>query len=132
MTDQWDRFSSSAGRTLDALGWDQNVAVYQPTETYEPGGGFEVTYPDSPTTTLDGALDVPRDTANVDEGGTTETADLAVYVRADVNVEFNTAGDSDEALTGLVIDGAKYVVDTIEDQFDGLLELACDEVDTWP
>jgi len=131
MTDQWDRFAASAGRTLDALGWDANVAVYQPTEAYTPGDGFDVSYPDSPTTTLDGALDVPSDSSDVDAGGTTETADLTVYVRADVGVEFNTAGDSEEALTGLVVDGLKYVVDDIEGQFDGLLALQCDEVDAW-
>jgi len=132
MTDQWDRFEASAGRTLAGLGWDQNVAVYQPEETYTPGDGFDVAYPDSPTATLDGALDVPSDRADVDEGGTTETADLTVYVRADVSVEFNTAGESEEALTGLEVDGLKYVVDDIESQFDGLLALQCDEVDAWP
>jgi len=131
MTDQWDRFAASAGRTLDALGWDANVAVYQPTEAYTPGDGFDVSYPEEPTTTLDGALDTPSDSSDVDAGGTTETADLTVYVRADVSVEFNTAGESEEALTGLVVDGLKYVVDDIEDQFDGLLALQCDEVDTW-
>jgi len=131
MTDQWDRFAASADRTLDALGWDAAVAVYQPTEEYTPGEGFEITYPDEPTTTLDGALEVPSDSADVDTGGTTETADLTVYVRADVPVDFNTTGETDEALTGLEIDGRKYVVDDIEEQFDGFIALVCDEVDQW-
>lgn len=131
MTDQFDRFADSASRTLDALGWDSNVDVYQPTETYTPGDGFDVSYPDTPTVTLDGALDVPSDAPGIDEGGTTETADLSVYVRADVSVEFNTAGETDEALTGIEIDGRKYVVDTVEEQFDGMIALSCDEVDGW-
>jgi peptidoglycan hydrolase-like amidase len=131
MTDQWDRFADSAGRTLDALGWDQNVDVYQPTESYTAGEGFEITYPNSPTTTLDGALEVPSDSADINAGGTTETADLQVYVRADVPVEINTAGESGEALTGLEIAERQYVVDTIEEQFDGMLALSCDEVDGW-
>jgi len=131
MTDQFDRFADSAGRTLDALGWDETVEVYQPTEEYAPGDGFSVVYPDTATAVLDGALDTPRDSSDVDEGGTTETADLTAYVRADVSIEFNVAGESGEALTGIVVGGQKYVVDDIEDQFDGMIALLCDEVDSW-
>lgn len=131
MTDQWDRFAGSASRTLDLLGWDANVDVYQPTEDYAAGEGFDVSYPEEPTTTLDGALEVPSDSADINAGGTTETADLTVYVRASVSVEFNTAGESGEALTGLEIAERQYVVDTIEEQFDGMLALSCDEVDGW-
>jgi len=132
VTDQWDMFAGSASRTLDGLGWDLTVAVYQPTETYNPGDGFSVTYPDTATTTLDGGLDPPSDSADVDAGGTTETADLTVYVLADTDTEFVTAGASGDPPTGVIVDGARYVVDTSENQFDGLLELSCDEVDEWP
>jgi hypothetical protein len=132
MTDQWDRFADSAGRTLDALGFDSNVEVYQPTEEYTPGDGYETTYPDAPTTTLDGALDPPSSSPDIDPGGTTETADLVVYVRADVGIQFNDAGDTGEAKTGLEVDGLQYVVDDIDDQQDGFLALGCDEVDQWP
>jgi len=131
MTDQWDRFAASAGRTLDALGYEQNVEVYQPTETYDPGDGYDISYPDSPTTTIDAALDPPSTSPDVDPGGTTETADLTIYVEASVGIEFNTAGDTGEAETGIVVGGIKYVVDDIDDQQDGLLALGCDEVDTW-
>ena len=131
MTDQWDRFADSADRTLDALGWDQNVEVYQPTESYAAGDGFDVTYPDAPTTTLDGAVEVPSDSADVNPGGTTQTSDLTVYIRADADVAINTAGESGETKTGLGIGDQKYVVDTVEQQFDGMLGLACEEVDVW-
>lgn len=131
MTDQWGRFADSVDRTFDALAWDQNVEVYQPTESYAAGDGFDVTYPDAATTTLDGALEVPSDSADVDPGGTTETSDLMVYIRADADVVITPAGESGEAKTGLVIRGQKYVVDTIEQQFDGMLGLACEEVDSW-
>jgi len=142
MTDQFDRFADSASRTLDALGWDATVEVYQPTESYVAGEGFSVEYPDAPTATLDGALDVPSDSPNIDAGGTTETSDLAVYVTGGIGFgnnfadlfgsALNTVGDSGEAKTGVEVAGQQYVVDTVEDQFDGLLELACDEVDEWP
>jgi len=131
MTDQWDRFAASAGRTLADLGFEDTVRVYQPTETYTPGEGYDVAYPEEPTATLDGALDPPSTSADVDPGGTTETADLTVYVADDVSIQFNTAGDTGEAETGVEVDGIKYVVDAIDDQQDGFLGLACDEVDTW-
>jgi len=132
MTDQWDRFADSAGRTLDALGWDNTAEVYQPTESYNAGDGFETTYPSSATATLDAALDPPSSSPDIDPGGTTETADLTIYVRDDVSVDFNSAGESGEAKTGIIVDGLKYVVDDIDDQQDGLLALGLSEVDQWP
>ena len=129
--DQWERFAASAGRTLDALGFEATVDVYQPIETYEAGDGYTIGYPDEPTTTIDAALDPPSTSPDVDPGGTTETADLTVYVATDVGIEFNVAGDTGEAETGIVVDGIKYVIDDIDDQQDGLLALGCDEVDTW-
>jgi len=131
MTDQWQRFAGSAGRTLEALGYEDTVDVYQPTETYEAGEGYSVGYPDEPTTTIDAALDPPSTSPDVDPGGTTETADLTIYVSNDVGIEFNVAGDTGEAETGIVVDGIKYVIDDIDDQQDGLLALGCDEVDQW-
>jgi hypothetical protein len=131
MIDQWDRFAASATRTLDALGFTDTVEVYQPTESYVPGEGYEVTYPDDPTATLDGALDPPSSTPDIDPGGTTETADLTIYIADSVGVDFNTAGESGEAETGVEVDGLRYVVDAIDNQQDGLLGLACDEVDRW-
>jgi len=129
--DQWERFADSAGRTLDALGFEDTVEIYQPTETYEAGDGYSIEYPDSATATIDAALDPPSTSPDVDPGGTTETADLTIYVAADVGIEFNVAGDTGEAETGIVVDGIKYVIDDIDNQQDGLLALGCDEVDTW-
>jgi len=131
MTTQWDRFETSASRTLAGLGYEQNVDIYQPSETYVQGEGYDVEYPDTPTATIDGALEPPSTRTDVDPGGTTEQADLTVYVRPDVGVTFQAGGDSGEAETGVVVDGLKYIVDDIDDQQDGLLALGCDEVDTW-
>jgi len=131
MTDQWDRFAASTDRMFDSLSFENTVEVYQPTETYEAGDGYDIEYPDTPTTTIDAALDPPSTSPGVDPGGTTETADLTIYVAEDVGIAFNTAGDTGEAETGIVVDGIKYVIDDIDDQQDGLLALGCDEVDQW-
>lgn len=131
MTSQWDRFASSASRSLYALGWSDSVEIYQPTETFEQGEGYDVAYPNQPTATLDGALSPPSEQSDVDTGGTTESIDLTVHVTSDVGVNFNGAGDTGEALTGLEVEGRKYVVEEVEDQRDGLLRLECAEVDEW-
>jgi len=132
MTTQWDRFADTASRTLDALGYEDNVEVYQPAETYEAGEGYSIEYPDAPTATIDGALDTPSSDSDKDAGGTTESVDLTIGVRKTMNIAWNDAGDSGEAKTGVEVEGTQYVVDTIDDQYDGLLELSCDEVDQWP
>lgn len=128
---QWDRFADDAGRTLTALGWTDSVDVYQPTEGYTAGAGYDVNYPDTPTETIDAALDTPSVSAGEDRGGTTETADRMIYVRADLGIDFRGAGRSGEAKTGLetTTDGTRYIVDTVEPQDDGFLKLACAEVD---
>ena len=131
MTDQWERFASEASRTLDALGWNESVAVYQPTESYTAGDGYEITYPEEPTARLDAALSPPSVAADIDRGGTTESADLTVHLAADVKIAFNDAGETGEALTGLEAAGRQYVVDEAEPQRDVFLLLRCVEVDSW-
>ncbi|MFC6975817.1 hypothetical protein ACFQL1_15895 [Halomicroarcula sp. GCM10025709] len=58
-TDQWDRFEASAGRSLEDLGFEDNINVYEPTETSSPGDGIEITYPDNPTATITGGTEPP-------------------------------------------------------------------------
>jgi len=56
LTDQWDRFASGAERTIDALGYQANVAVFQPTESFiqgETGEGFRATHYGQDAMTLD-------------------------------------------------------------------------------
>jgi len=116
---------------FDSLSFENTVEVYQPTETYTPGDGYNTEYPDSPTATIDGALDAPTSSADADAGGTTEAVDLTVYIDETVNISWNDAGDSGESETGIKVSGVKYTVDDIDEQHDGLLKLDCVEVDTW-
>ncbi len=129
MTSQWSRFESSAGRTNRALGAEP-IDVYEPSESYTAGDGWSVTYPSSPTTTTEGEAVPPESDPNVDEGGTTQTADLGVYVPADSGVAWTDYGESGEAVTRVEIDGAMYEVEAVDEQFDGRNRLACTEVDT--
>lgn len=132
MTDQWDRFASGAERTIDALGYQANVAVFQPTESFVQGEGFTISYPGSASAVIDGMVEPPSVSAGFDRGGSTSDADLAVFVDADTDVEFTDAGESGEALTRVEVDEVTGVfeVQTVEPQLDGLLRLGCEEVDT--
>jgi hypothetical protein len=131
MTDQWDRFASGAERTIDALGYQSNVAVFEPAETFTQGEGYEISYPGTPTALLDGMIEPPSAQSDFGRGGGTREADLSVFVDADVSVDFTDAGESEEALTRIEVDevAGQFEVEITEPQLDGLLRLDCSEVD---
>lgn len=132
MTDQWDRFADSAGRSLAALGYESNVELYQPTEPFVQGEGYDISYPSTPTETVAGEAVPPNAQADTDRGGTTREADLVVLVSETIQTDLDDAGESGEALTRVEIDGDSetYEVQTVEPQFDGLDRVLCSEVDT--
>lgn len=131
MTDQWDRFSARGEQSLYDLGWEDNVDLYQPTETYTAGDGYELTYPDTATQVLTGSIRPPRPQADVDSGGTTQTADLTVHIDPQ-GIEWETAGGGGDAPTGLIVDGQKYIVETTTLTRDGWRRIECAETDGWP
>ncbi|MFC6975818.1 hypothetical protein ACFQL1_15900 [Halomicroarcula sp. GCM10025709] len=50
----------------------------------------------------------------------------------DTGVDFTDAGESGEALTRIEVDGTPFTYEVllVDNQFDGLLKLTCQEVDT--
>jgi len=142
MTSQWSRFESSAGRTNRALGAEP-IDVYEPSESYTAGDGWSVSYPSSPTTSTSGEVVPPESDPNIDTGGTSQTADLNIYVpwfagygvdgydEVDYGsgIQWTDYGESGEAATRVEIDGAMYEVEAVDEQFDGRNRLACTEVD---
>jgi len=131
MTDQWGRFASSAGQSLDDLGFTDNVELFEPTETYTPVEGYETGYPSTPTEVVSGETEPPSASSDTDRGGTTREADLMVYVDDGISTDPTEAGESGEALTRLEVDGTDFVYEVlyVEPQFDGLDKLVCAEVD---
>ncbi len=127
MTSQWDRFDESATRTHDALGAEP-IQVYEPTETWQDSGGWNVTYPDTPTNETEGEAVPPESDPNVDEGGTSENVDMNVYVATGSGVAWTDYGESGEAATRIEIDGIRYEVTGVDPQFDGRDRLNCAEV----
>jgi hypothetical protein len=131
MPDQWDRFASGADQSVDALGYHDNIDVFQPTESFTQGEGWDVSYPSTADATLSGIAEPPDADRDRDRGGTTRDADLVLHVPADTNVTFDESGESGDAPTRVeVADSDRtYEVATAPDpQFDGLQTVACVEV----
>jgi len=130
MVDRWGRFGKGAGRHLSALGWDQNLNVYEPTESYSAGEGYDISYPGSPTDTVDAEITMPDASGDVDPGGTTVDADVVIRVTDDTGVSWREFGESGEAATRVedTSTGVRYEIETVVSEHNGLLMLAANEV----
>lgn len=131
MADQWDRFQDQQrGRVQDALGFTQTLDVFQPTESFTQGEGWDITYPDSPTTTVDAEIGAPDAEGESTRGGTDVDADVIIRVPDDTAVTWREFGESGEAATRVedVATGVRYEIETVDDEHNGLLVLQGVEV----
>jgi len=129
MTDQWDRFDASSPRSIDRLGFEENVVVEEPTETYDPAkGGYVTTY--SQVATVSAEIVPPGADPQVTEGGTLAEKDLMVYVDDDEPYAFTEYGDSGSGAARLSVDGYDdpYRVEERNEQLDGYIQLGCVEI----
>lgn len=129
--DQWERFSEASERHLEDLGYVQTIEVYEPTESYTPGDGYELTYPSSPTGTVDAEVTTPEAVAKRTRGGLDTDADLLIYVPDDTGFSFTGYGSSGDG-AAKVVDvetGETYRVETRVSEHNGLLRLEASEVD---
>jgi hypothetical protein len=127
MVDQWGRFKEQQrGRVQDALGFDQTLEVFEPTESYSQSEGYDVSYPDTATATVDAEVVPPEEDADRDEGGTKTDADAVLYVADDTGVSFTDFGETGEAATRVLVvaTGEMYVVTGATNQQNGLVKLA--------
>jgi hypothetical protein len=106
------------------------IEVYEPSESYDDDTGFDLTYPNSPTDTLDARVEQPSEDPRESEGGTTSDADAQVRVPDDTGIQWTDFGESGEASTKLVdtADGRRYEVQAVTDTHNGLLVLDVEEV----
>jgi len=106
------------------------IEVFAPTETYSPGDGYSITYPDSPTETLDARVDSPTDDAAKERAGTTGEIDAVVRVRDDTGRQWTGYGDDGSATARVrdTADGTLYQVQGVTDRHDGLTTLDVTEV----
>jgi hypothetical protein len=129
MTDPWGRFSEGAGRDLRALGFEDSLDVYEPTETYTPGEGYSVTYPGSPARTVDAEIVPPEVLADRNRGGTTSEADAIIRV-AEPRSQWVGFGSEGEASVEVVDTetGVRYQVETVASERNGLTRLEASEL----
>jgi hypothetical protein len=122
--DQWDRFAAGADRDLEALGYQDTLDVYAPTETYDEADGYVTTYPDQPTRVVDAELATPQADADRQPQGTTSEADLVIRV-AEPRDQWTGYGVDGEA-TPRVVDrstGVRYQIVDVASEHNGLLRL---------
>lgn len=126
---QWDTFDASTPRTLERLGFSDNVEVFEPTESYSSSeGGFSQSYTSQGT--IPGEVVPPEADPQVLSSGTLAEKDLMVYVNNDAGFQFTEYGTSGDASAKLRIDGYDddYRVEERNEQLDGYIQLGCVEI----
>lgn len=105
------------------------VEVFEPTESYKQGDGFDVTYPDLPSAAISARVEEPSANAEQDRSGTSSEIDAEVRVRSDLDQQWTGWGESGAA-TRLrdTADERLYEVQSVVDGHNGLLKLEVVEV----
>ena len=125
-----DRLENAMRRLhSDALA-TTTIDVYEPAESYSPGDGVDVTYPDSPSATYDARVEQPSDDTDTDRSGTTAEVDAVIRVRDDTGQDWTGFGEDGEAATHVVDTdtGARDEVQGVTDAKDGVITLEVAEV----
>jgi len=127
MTDRIDR---TLRRIHDRELSNTTIEVYEPTEEYAAGDGFEVSYPADPAATYTARVSSVARAPDRDAGGTTAEADAIVSVRDDLGQTWTDFTEQLEAPVEIVdtADGTRYEVEAVTDPHNGLLELEVAEV----
>lgn len=120
-----DRISNALRRAHTGMLANTTVQVFEPSEEYEAGDGWTVTYPDEPAATYDARVDSPSARADRGEGGTRAEIDAVVVVRDDTEQVWEDYTEEREAPVELVdtADGTRYEVQSVTDPHNGTLEL---------
>lgn len=84
MTTQWERFAARSPFTIDALGGEKAVEIYNGSTDYTPGEGNENTYDlQNPDATLDAETMAPSAVSGIEDAGTFEGASQVAFIASD-------------------------------------------------
>lgn len=128
-----DRVEAARRRSLEVT-FNTDLEVYEPSESYSPGDGFDITRPDPETDTPDATYKAramePEGEGERERGGTTNEIDRRFQVRDDIGQQWTGFGESGEAATHVreTGTGVVYVVTSVTDAHDGRTKLECSEV----
>lgn len=125
-----DHLARAMKRVHETTLHNTTVEVYEPTASYSAGDGVDVSYPSTPTATLNARLEPPNRDTDQDAGGITETADAVLRVRDDTAVQWV---DGDGGANTRVTDtetGDRYEARSVTREQNGLVRIALVEVDS--
>jgi len=122
----WDRFEAGASLDVASLGYEDNVDVFLPSESYTAGDGVDLTYT-GPVNTISAIVTTPEETSDTDRGGRRSETDLVVLVSDDVPPPQINAGDGRARFEVDSLPG-RYEARTRERTQDGLIRYDCVEV----
>lgn len=107
------------------------IEVLEPAVDYAAGDGYDVSYPDLPTTTYDARVDSPSSSSERQRSGTTSEVDAIVRVRDDTGQQWAEFGEDGDTPTRLrdTADGRVYEVKSVTGAHNGTLQLDVQEVD---
>lgn len=128
--DQWDRFADQQRDAQGDLGFANSLRVYNATQTYAAGQGYDETYTEHADSPIDAEITAPDDEADRDAGGTTAEADVVLYVADDTGIMWAEAGTESEHATQVkdVATGDRYEVRALSSEHNGLYKIAAVEV----
>jgi hypothetical protein len=120
-----DRIARALRRTHSHALKNTTIEVYEPTETYEAGDGFSVSYPADPAAVYEARVVSPAARADRDRGGTTAELDAVIVVRDDTGQVWEDFTAEREAPVEVVdtADGTRYEVERRIDPHNGTTEL---------
>ena len=125
-----DRIANALRRVHSDGLHNTRVDVYEPTESFTQGEGWDVTYPDAASATYDARVDEPSADADRERSGTSSEIDVVVIVRDDTGQQWTGFGDETDAPARVRdwADAKLYEVRTVVDAHNGTLELEAVEV----
>jgi len=106
------------------------IDVFEPSESYAAGEGFDVSYSATPDATYSARVSSVSRAPDRNDGGTTAEADALVTVRDDTGQTWTDFTDELEAPVEVVDTGTgvRYEIQAVTDPHNGLLELEAVEI----
>lgn len=125
-----DRIQNALRRVhSDALA-NTTIDVYEPSESFTQGEGWDVTYPNAADATYEARVDQPDPDADRERSGTTSEVDVIIRVRDDTGQQWTGFGEETEAPARVedAADGTMYEIRSAVKRHNGIVELEATEV----
>jgi hypothetical protein len=122
MVTQWERFAARSPFTIDALGGEDAIEIYNGSTNYTPGEGNENTYDlDNPDATLDAETMAPSAVSGIEDAGTFEGISQVAFIDSDTSATLKSYDNTDDppSIVKVLENGKEYDLQEIVTQGDG-------------